>query len=123
MAWLLLHHLAELVNSNTSGICLSFYTTSTPGVVRGIKYPISETYSLSIVDVRVAYIRMIDFLSDRGHIVTANYNTVFCSYLGGHLTLIPDEPLYKYWSVYLWHNNAAELWGLVSDIKLSLFSL
>ena len=34
-----------------------------------------------IVDVRVAYIRKLAILGDRDHIVTANYNTVFCSYL------------------------------------------
>ena len=29
------------------------------------------------------------------------------------MTLIPDKPLFKYWSVHLQHHNAAESWGLV----------
>ena len=44
---------------------------------------------MGIVDVRVAYIRKLAFLGDRDHIVTANYNTVFCSYLQGPLDLNP----------------------------------
>ena len=43
----------------------------------------------TIVDVRVAYIRKLDFLSNRYHMVTANYNIVFCSYLWGSLDLNP----------------------------------
>ena len=42
-----------------------------------------------IVDVRVAYIRKLAFLADRDHIVTANYNTVYCSDLQGPLDLNP----------------------------------
>ena len=46
----------------------------------------------AIVDVRVAYARKLDFLSNKYHmvtIVTANYNTIFCSYLRGPLDLNP----------------------------------
>ena len=40
-----------------------------------------EQISLLLVDVGVAYIRKLAFLGDGDHIVTANYNTVYCSYL------------------------------------------
>ena len=43
----------------------------------------------SIVDVRAAYIRKLAFLGDKDHIVTANYKTVYCSYLQGPLDLNP----------------------------------
>ena len=46
-------------------------------------------FFMSIVDVRVAYIRNLAFLGDRDHIVTANDNTVYCSYLQGPLDLNP----------------------------------
>ena len=45
--------------------------------------------SFSIVDVRVADIRKLDFLSNRQHMVTANYNTVLYSYLWGPLDINP----------------------------------
>ena len=41
------------------------------------------------MDVGVAYIRKLAFLSNREHMVTANYNTVYCSYLQGPLDLNP----------------------------------
>ena len=41
------------------------------------------------MDVSVAYIRKLAFLGNREHMVTANYNTVFCSYLSGTLDLNP----------------------------------
>ena len=63
------------------------------------KYEYDDTST--IVDVRVAYIRKLAILGDRDHIVTANYSPVLYSYLWGHLTLIPDKPLCKYWSAYL----------------------
>ena len=43
----------------------------------------------NIVDVRVAYIRKLAFLGDRGPLVTANYSPLFCSYLWGPLDLNP----------------------------------
>ena len=45
---------------------------------------------VQIVDVRVACIRKLALLGDRDHIVTANYNTVYCSYLKGPLDLNPS---------------------------------
>ena len=46
-------------------------------------------YVQTIVDVRVAHIRKLAFQANRQHIVTANYNTVFCFYLFGPLDLHP----------------------------------
>ena len=49
-----------------------------------------------IVDVRVAYIKKLAFLGDRDHLVTANFNRVYCSYLQGpldHSSLLPGLKL------------------------------
>ena len=43
----------------------------------------------TIVDVGVAYIRKLAFLSNREHMVTAKYSPVFCSSLWGPLNLNP----------------------------------
>ena len=53
-----------------------------------------------IVDVRVAYIRKLAILGDRAswlQPITAQYSVLI---FRGHLTLIPDKPLCKYWSAY-----------------------
>ena len=42
-----------------------------------------------IVDVRVTYIRKLAILGNREALVTANYSSVFCSYLWGPLDLNP----------------------------------
>ena len=71
----------------------------------------SLNYQHLIVDVRVAYIRKLDFLIKREHLVTANYNTVLCSYLSGPLDL---KVLVQILECLFIAYYAAKPWGLVS---------
>ena len=48
---------------------------------RDIYKELKQNLFVVIVDVIVAYIRKLAFLSNRKHMVTANYNTVFSFYL------------------------------------------